>query len=134
MKNKERFFGRTCGFVHLFLFKPFHFFLQDCVCCQLFFLATLLSKEHWNIICNMKKAIKFQYIAPLRLQKPFFCTMKKETEIQKFPFLVCNHNVLKWLKRSHLNTLIQHSFRDFQLLVYIFKEFSAVYLDSKIQF
>ena len=69
------------------------FFYKIAFVANFFSLATLLSKEHWNIICNMKKAIKFQYIAPLRLQKPFFCTMKKETEIQKFPFLVCNHNV-----------------------------------------
>ena len=104
------------------------FFLQDCVCCQLFFLATLLSKEHWNIICNMKKAIKFQYIAPLRLQKPFFCTMKKETEkteIQKFPFLVCNHNIWKWLVRSdmswydYLFNCLFTFFQECQLFVYI---------------
>ena len=33
----------------------------------------------------MKKAIKIQYMAPQRLQIPYFTTdQKKETEIQKF--------------------------------------------------
>ena len=115
------------------LFKPFHFFLQDCVCCQLFFRYspqknTERSSATWRKLSNSNTLLPWDF------KNHIFCTMKKETEIQKFfPFLVSFLNVWKYKKKlgfSHLQLFVYILAKKFNcLFIFLVWRMSAVCLD-----